>query len=417
MRRGVGAALGAAVLVALGCHPANQATANQTTAVAPACGGGRGYVIMLSLDGFKPAYLEDAPNLSEMAATGARAESLIPVFPSKTFPNHYSIVTGLYVEHHGLAGNRFWDPARRQWYFIGDTVAVRDASWYAGEPIWVTAERQGVRSAAFLWPASEAPIGGVRPSRYKIFARDDSVPMIARADSLVSWLALPACERPHLILGYMEVVDHAGHAAGPDAPLTRAAVREADSAVGRLLDGVRVSAVRDSVTVIVVSDHGMARIDSVVDAAALVHADSTAPGEQIAEGPIAAMWFDGDTARARRAHAVLVATLRHARVYTRDELPARFRANVPRIGDLVLVADDGWAFGSPAKPHTAGNHGYDPMQPDMRAVFIANGAGIRRGVVLPAFENVNIYSLIAHLLALEPAPTDGNIALFQKALR
>jgi predicted AlkP superfamily pyrophosphatase or phosphodiesterase len=366
-------------------------------------------VVLVSLDGFKPDYLRDAPNLTRMAAVGARAEALISVFPSKTFPNHYSIATGLYVDHHGLAGNRFWDPARRQWYAIGDTLAVRDASWYGGEPIWVTAERQGVRSAVFLWPASEAPIGGVRPSRYKVFVHADSVPMLARADTLVAWLALPACERPHLLLGYIEVVDHAGHVAGPDAPLTSAAVAEADSAVGRLLDGVRASAVRDSVTVIVVSDHGMATIDSVTDAAALVAADSTAPAEQSSEGPVAAMWFEGDTARARRAYAVLSAGLPHAHVYRRAELPARFHADVARIGDLVLVADDGWAFGAPNKSHARGNHGYDPRQPDMHALFIAAGAGIRPGVVVPAFENVHIYPLVAHLLALTPAPTDGRL--------
>jgi predicted AlkP superfamily pyrophosphatase or phosphodiesterase len=402
MRR---AALVALLLAGMGCHPP---PLRPVTAVLP-CGGGRGYVIMLSLDGFRPDYLRDAPNLQRMAASGARAEALISVFPSKTFPNHYSIVTGLYVDHHGLAGNRFWDPARRQWYAIGDTAAVRDASWYGGEPIWVTAERQGVRSGVFLWPASEAPIGGVRPSRYKIFAHDDSVPMLARPDTLVAWLGLPACERPHLLLGYIEVVDHAGHAAGPDSPLTRAAVREADSAVGRLLDGVRASAVRDSVTVIVVSDHGMAQIDSVMDAAAVVRSDSTAPAEQAVEGPVGAMWFDGDTARQRRAHAVLVAALPHAHVYTRAELPARFHAAVARIGDLVLVADDGWAFGPTTKPHLPGNHGYDPMQPDMHALFIASGAGIRRGVVLAPFENVHIYPLVAHLLRLTPAPTDGRL--------
>jgi predicted AlkP superfamily pyrophosphatase or phosphodiesterase len=397
-----------AIVVAGACHTA-PGPAPAPVAASSSCGGGRGYVVMLSLDGFTPDYLRDAPNLTRMAAAGARAEALIPVFPSKTFPNHYSIVTGLYVEHHGLAGNRFWDPARRQWYAIGDTVAVRDASWYGGEPIWVTAERQGVRTATFLWPASEAAIGGVRPSRYKVFVHDDSVPMLARPDSLVAWLALPPCERPHLLLGYIEVVDHTGHASGPDAAETRAAVAEADSAVGRLLDGVRASAVHDSVTVIVVSDHGMATIDSVVDAAALVAADSTAPREQIAEGPVAAMWFDGDTARARRAYTVLAASLRHAHVYRRDGLPARFRADVPRIGDLVLVADDHWAFGVPTRPHTRGNHGYDPMQADMHALFIAQGAGIRAGVVLPAFENVHIYPLVAHLLRLTPAATDGRL--------
>jgi predicted AlkP superfamily pyrophosphatase or phosphodiesterase len=408
----------AAVIMALAgvaCHAANGPAPVARPLASTACGGGRGYVVMLSLDGFRPDYLREAPNLERMAAAGARAESMISVFPSKTFPNHYSMATGLYVEHHGVAGNRFWDPARRQWYAIGDTLAVRDASWYGGEPIWVTAERQGVRSAVFLWPGSEAAIEGVRPSHYKIFVHDDSVPMLARADTLVAWLGLPACSRPHLLLGYIEVVDHAGHVAGPDAPLTRAAVLEVDSAVGRLLDGVRASAVRDSVTVIVVSDHGMAAIDSVVDLAAAVQADSLRPAEQAIEGPVAAMWFDGDTARMRRVRLALTG-VPHARVYARGELPSRYHAAVARMGDLVIVADDGWAFGSPGKPHQRGNHGYDPMQADMRALFVAEGAGIRSGVVLAAFENVNVYPLVAYLLKLTPAAVDGRLDATRAAL-
>jgi predicted AlkP superfamily pyrophosphatase or phosphodiesterase len=396
------------VLAGLACHATNRPAPIAQPRASTPCGGGRGYVVMLSLDGFRPDYFSFAPNLTRMAAAGARAESMISVFPSKTFPNHYSMATGLYVEHHGVAGNRFWDPARRQWYAIGDTLAVRDGSWYGGEPIWVTAERQGVRSAVFLWPGSEAAIGGVRPSQYKIFVHDDSVPMLARADTLVAWLGLPACSRPHLLLGYIEVVDHAGHVAGPDAPLTHAAVLEADSAVGRLLDGVRASAVRDSVTVIVVSDHGMAAIDSVVDLAAAVQADSLRPAEAAIEGPVAGMWFDGDTARLRRARVALAA-VPHAHVYARDALPARFHAAVARIGDLVIVADDGWAFGVPGKPHARGNHGYDPMQADMRALFVAEGAGIRPGVVLAPFENVNVYPLVASLLRLTPAAIDGRL--------
>lgn len=380
---------------------------------------GHGYVMMVSLDGFRADYLrpDDAPNLSRMAAEGARARSMVPVFPSKTFPNHYSLVTGLYVAHHGIAGNRFWDPERRRWYDIRDST-VLDGSWYGGEPLWVTAEREGVRSAVFLWPGSEASIGGMRPARYKVFKTDSHIEPAARMDTLAAWLALPACQRPHLLLGYVETVDQAGHASGPDGALTRAAVRATDAVVGRLLDAVRASPVRDSVTVIIVSDHGMAAIDHWDNLLDPLGADSVRPVAVAQEGPVAAVWFGGDTARLRRATAVLTATVQHGHVYTRDQLPARFHASIPRIGDLVVVADEGWSFGpfSPTHLVTTGGHGYDPALPEMQALFIAWGAAIRPGVTLPAFDNIDVYPFVAHLLDLTPPIVDGSLASLTPAL-
>jgi predicted AlkP superfamily pyrophosphatase or phosphodiesterase len=380
---------------------------------------GHGYVVMVSLDGFRADYLrpDDTPNLLQMAREGARSVGMQPVFPSKTFPNHYSIVTGLYVAHHGIAGNHFWDPDRRQWYDIHDSTAA-DGGWYGGEPLWVTAEREGVRSAAFLWPGSEASIGGFRPSRYKIFKTDSKIAPADRMDSLAAWLALPACQRPHLVLGYVETVDQAGHAAGPDGARTRDAVRATDAVVGRLLTAVRASAVRDSVTVIIVADHGMAAVDHWDNLLDPLGADSVRPVAIAQEGPVAAAWFGGDSARLRRATAVLTAAVQHGHVYTRQTLPARFHASIPRIGDLVVVADEGWSYGPVSPTHlvTTGGHGYDPMLPSMQALFVAQGRGIRPGVVLPAFENVDVYPLIARLLELTPAAVDGVIDPLTPAL-
>jgi uncharacterized membrane protein YccC/predicted AlkP superfamily pyrophosphatase or phosphodiesterase len=399
----------AALVLGAGCHRA------APSAPRARCGGdGRGYVVMLSLDGFGAEYPGGGatPNLDRIAAAGVRAASLVPVFPSKTFPNHYSIVTGLTVAHHGLAGNQFYDPSTRRLYRVSDTTAVRDASWYGGEPIWVTAERQGVRSAVFLWPGSEAPIGGLHPSRYKEWSHDRGVPPLARVDTALAWLGLPRCERPHLVLLYDELVDEAGHAHGASGAETRAAVRAADSLVGRLYDGLRALPVRDSVTLLVVSDHGMATVEHVGTTGVVVDPhDSSVVA--LTDGVVGAWWFTDSAAR-RRTTATLD-TIAHAHLYGRGDLPARYHAAIPRIGDLVLVADVGWQFfpaaaGGAAHRVGGGTHGYDPAAPAMQAIFVAAGAGLRRGVVLPPLDNVAIYPLIADLLGLEPAATDGRLS-------
>src|ERR1700686_1167950 len=115
------------------------------------------YVVLVSLDGFRYDYATKygAKNLLAMATRGASApEGMIPSYPSVTFPNHYSIVTGLYPDHHGIVGNTFYDPARKQSYSYTNPKTTGDGSWYNGTPLWVLAEKQGMRAASFFWPTS-----------------------------------------------------------------------------------------------------------------------------------------------------------------------------------------------------------------------------------------------------------------------
>lgn len=386
---------------------------------------GRPYVIMVSFDAFRHDYIDRyrPPAIMDVAARGVRASALIPTFPSKTFPNHYSIATGLYPGNHGIAGNSFYDPARKAWFRPSDSTAVRDSSWYGGEPIWVTAERNGVRSGVYFWPGSEAAIEGVRPSfmvRY-----NGKVPNAARVAGVASWLRKAPRERPHLVLLYLSDVDDTTHLHGPDAPQTAAAVASVDRTLRQLMDTLSAMPFADSVNLVLVSDHGMAKVRPdkpmvVSDLLAEGGVDTTHM-EVSDNGPTLSIWFDADSARIRTAHAVLDRTLPHARAYLRSETPVSWHMrDNPRAGDLLVVAEEGYLLQRRArdKPSSIGAHGYDPSLPDMHGIFVAAGPNIRALGVLPSFENVDIYPFLASLLRLQRVPpVDGRSTTLARVLR
>ena len=361
------------------------------------------YVILMSFDGFRSDYMDKykAPNFSRLARSGVRAQSMIPVFPSKTFPNHYSIVTGDYVETHGIVSNRFWDSSRNEAYALGDPKSVLDATWYRGEPIWVTAEKQGVLTASYFWVGSEAPIGGIRPSIVKRYG--DSVSNSAMVDSVLAWLELPVASRPHLITTYMSDVDHAGHTYGPDDPHVQSAILSVDSALGRLLDGLEKSPRRKDTYVILVSDHGMATYESSTYRRMRDVIDTT--GVRLGEGgPVANLHVSGGKPRARILRDSLNRNLQHGHAYLREEVPERFHyRSDPRIGDIVVVMDEHWQFGTRVPSNPGGQHGWDPQLMSMRSIFLAAGPTIPAGRTIAPFENIHIYPFIAEILGIEPA--------------
>lgn len=376
-------------------------------------------VILISLDGFRHDFL-DRPNavrLRELATRGVRAERLIPSFPSKTFPNHYSIVTGLYPEHHGIAANVMRDSVLGR-FTIGDTPAVRDARWWLGEPIWVTAEKQGVRSATYFWPGSEAPIGGVRPHWY--FRYDDTTARATRVRTVLNWLALPRGEAPRLITVYFADVDTDAHNYGPDSPQADSAIARVDSAVGAIMDGVAQQGASERVNIVVVSDHGMTEIG----AARLIELDDYVSMDSldvIDWTPMATIV----PKPGREDYVVRALTgAPHLTVYRKADIPRRLHYNEgPRVTPVIALAEEGWTITSHASKHwmkpgqTYGAHGYDNALPTMGAVFVAAGPAFRRDVTVPAFENVHIYSILARVLGLRPAMTDGSLDSVKTLLR
>ena len=376
------------------------------------------YVVLVSFDGFRHDYRSryDTPNFDRVADTGAWAEALIPVYPSLTFPSHYSIATGLYPEHHGIVGNRFFDPVRGEAYHYRNTATVQDGTWYGGEPIWVTAETQGMVAAAMLFVGTEAAVGGVRPTYWTPYdARGSHRERVAQ---VVAWLSLPAHTRPHLITLYFSAVDGAGHDVGPVSPAVGDAVRQVDHALGQLLDGLEMLPYRDQVSVVLVSDHGMGRVDPdlVTDLREIADLRNT---RVVVTGPGVNLFVGGDADRARTIRDDINDGLRGGQAYLRNEVPSalRYRAD-PRIGDVVVVAEPGAMIGmGNSSPPPPGMHGWNPRHPDMHGIFLTMGPEIAPGRRVGPVESVHVYPFLARLLHLTPhRDVDGDLSALSPLL-
>jgi predicted AlkP superfamily pyrophosphatase or phosphodiesterase len=375
-------------------------------------------LILVSLDGFRPDYLERGvtPNLNRLAAEGARAVAMRPSFPSVTFPNHYTLVTGLRPDHHGIVDNTMTDAAIPDVRFsLGNAAAVTDRRWWdQAEPVWVTAELHGIHSATMFWPGSEAAIHGVRPSVSPRF--DGKMPAAERVDTLLSWLDRPAAEAYGFFTLYFDEVDHAGHDAGPAAGQTTQAVAHLDQAVGRLLEGLRRRNV--NANIVIVSDHGMAPLST----ERVIRMDRLAPEgsyRQVTSGSYAGM--EAMPGQEAQLAAALLKPQEHLQCWRKAGILARLAyGGNARVPAFLCLADPGWtvAFNDQGAARLKGGaHGYDNAAPDMAATFIAAGPAFRAGVVLPAFDNVDVYPLLMRLLNLEPLHSDGDIAPLLPALR
>jgi len=367
------------------------------------------HVILISFDGFHPSYLDrfDLPNFKRVIQRGVRAEALIPVFPSLTFPNHYSLVTGLTAERHGIVANTFYDPGRKDSYSLRDQRTVTDGSWYRGEPIWVTAESQGMVAACYFWPGSEAAIKGIRPTIWNKF--DATTPNETRVNAVLDWLRLPAERRPHLITLYLSDLDSASHQNALDSPAIERAVQSLDRSLGALADGIAALPIANNVYLVLTSDHGMAEtaVARTIMLRSLIDADEVRVGFS---GPVTSLHVLGGPADAQRIRDAVNAKLQHGRAYLRADLPDRYRYRAdPRIGDILIVMEEGWmVLNTP--PLTGvirerwGMHGWDPALASMKALFVIAGPGIAQGRTVPAVDNVDVYPLMAELLGLRAAP-------------
>ncbi|MGD0890022.1 MAG: ectonucleotide pyrophosphatase/phosphodiesterase [Terracidiphilus sp.] len=372
------------------------------------------YVVLVSLDGFRWDYAkrDGAKNLLALGKKGVWApEGMLPSFPSLTFPNHFTIVTGLYPEHHGLVANSFYDATKDARYAIADAKAVTDGTWYSGVPLWSLAESQGMRTACLFWPGSEAQIAGFRPAWYAQFdgktQATDAVQQ-ARIDNALALLKLPATERPHFITIYYSEPDHEGHEFGPDAKETRAAELKMDALIGKLKAALDSTGL--PIDLVVVSDHGMVKVDPT-----WITLDQFA---DLTDFETAGTLLYGKTEEDRaRVYNQLKKASSQFVVYRLKNVPAELNYNQnPRAGDPVVIATGPYAIrahGPPAgkedRAPTPGMHGFDPQKiPQMKASFFAAGPDIVAGKTVAPFENVNLYPWLAHLLGLT-IPSDQKI--------
>lgn len=382
-------------------------------------------LVLVSLDGFHPDYQfrGNSPHLDALATRGVRAAWMQPAYPSLTFPNHYTLVTGLRPDRHGIVDNTMNDP-QLGGFWLSNREAVSDGRWWGdGEPVWNTAQAHGLRTATMFWPGSEADIDGRRPDHWHPY--DGSVDKDARVGQLLEWLDLPPGERPHFMTLYFEHVDSVGHAVGPVDPRLDAAVRQVDAALGQLLEGIAARGLREQVNLVIVSDHGMAathpeRVVFVEDVLPAGSASIISAGSAL-----------GVNAREGRDAELEAAMLgRHERFecWRRADLPPRWHfGSHSRVPEVMCQADTGWRFVSRERAarrpggwqagFNLGSHGFDPADPSMRALFVAAGPDITAGRVIAPFENIHVQPLLLRLLGLEPMPNvDGDAAVLEPVL-
>jgi predicted AlkP superfamily pyrophosphatase or phosphodiesterase len=369
-------------------------------------------VVLISFDGFRSDYLSlfETPALDRLSAEGVTAGALVPVFPSKTFPNHYSQVTGLYPYAHGIVGNTFYDPQTASIF----TMSSTESHWWGGEPIWVTAELQGRRTATCFWVGSEAVIKGVRPSEWLPY--DGSMSDTARVAQVLEWIDEP--DRPSLVTVYFSQVDGAGHSYGPAGPEVAAAVEEVDAALGLLLDGLESRGLLGEADVVVVSDHGMSQLSP----DRLIFLDDYI--EPYAQGTYILSWgamvpVDVPESKVAETLAAL-AGVEHLTCAAKGEAPEHWHlGESDRIASVQCVAEDGWSITTRGweDSYTGGTHGYDPQDASMGGIFLARGPHFSEGVAVAPFESVEIYNMLAHALSIEPAENHGDLSRVSGVLR
>lgn len=381
-------------------------------------------VILISLDGFRYDYLDkfSPPTLNKLAKNGVRAKWMIPSFPTKTFPNHYTIATGLYPANHGIVENNVYDFGTV--FSMSKREEVENPRWWGGEPVWVTAEKQGQIAASYFFVGSETLIGGEQPTFWRKY--DGGVPPQMRVDKVLSWLDLPREKRPTMITLYFSDTDDAGHGFSPDAEETRYAALNVDGYVERLMNGLRAREIDKKVNVIIVSDHGMAAVD-------------------LRQATFLDDYFDFDLAEkivwtneivqifpnAGKTDEIFskINNLKHTTCWKKADIPDRLHyKDGKRVAPIVCSSEEGWLTTSrkrykdwmddiddPERPR--GAHGYDNRYQSMQATFIAHGASFKKGYIAEPFENIHVYNLMCAILGLTPAPNDGNLDVVRGMLK
>jgi len=377
-------------------------------------------LILISFDGFRADYLDRrlTPTLAALAVDGVRAEAMKPAFPTLTFPNHYTLVTGLYPDHHGIVNNRMTDPVSGAHFVYNDPQTIADPAWWGGEPLWVSVEKQGRHAATMFWPGSNVAIGGVRPSQWLPF--NGKMTPQQRVDQLLQWIDRPPAQRPIFCTLYFEQVDHAGHEQGPDSREVDAALRDVDDALAHLVDGLQQRHLFEHTNLVLVADHGMTATahDRVIYLDDLIDLDDV---DVVNYGILTGI--NPNQGRSAAVAATLLAAHAPMHCWRKSEVPARLHyGKSARVPALLCLADDGWIITSHAQAATRthfslGEHGYDNDDPAMRALFVAHGPAFKQGLVVPEFDNVDVYPLLAHLLRIKPRPNDGDFRVVAPMLR
>ena len=376
------------------------------------------YLILISADGFRYDYADkyNAVNLKRLRATGVEAKSMKPSYPSVTFPNHYTVATGLYPSHHGLVYNQFYDRQRKETYNMSDRKAVEDGSWYGGTPIWVLAEQKGMVTASYHFVGTESPIQGIYPTYWYKF--NDKTDIDFRIQKVVDWLKLPDSIRPHLICFYMSNADHEGHMYGPDSKQTAEAVQFIDAAIGRMVE--KVGALGLPVNYIFLADHGMANVDTVtrINIASMIDTSKFI----LRGGSTSLHLYAKNADDIQPTYELLKKQEENFRVFLKKDIPSAWHFNTSedrfnRIGDIFVCPVYPKVLSSWKGSISPGAHGFDPALKQMHATFYAWGPNIKSGKKIKTFENVNVYPLMCAILGLKyEHEIDGKMQVWKKVI-
>jgi len=382
---------------------------DKTTEISPAP------IILISMDGFRWDYMErtDTPNMDYLASEGILAEAMIPVYPSFTFPNHLSIITGCYPVNHGIISNTMWDSVFEEWYYIGEgSEPVQDGKWYEAEPFWVTVEKAGLVSAVYHWPASEAEIMGYRPTHY--FVYDGSVTNEDKINQIFDWLDLPGDQQPSFIATYFNEANYYGHRLGTQGIAMDSVIQGLDDDIGLLMSGLEQRNLLGEINIIIVADHGMVDYDEnkvifIDDYISLQDLERSRFGSATMFEPVEGM-VDSVYFALHNAHP-------NFQVYRKEEVPEYLHySNRRRILPIIGLPDESWfvtthnyfdnyGFGG----GYVASHGYDPRYSSMQALFLASGPHFNNGLTVPKFQNIHVYNLMVNILELDGAPNDGSL--------
>ena len=382
------------------------------------------YTVIISLDGSRWDYADyyDMPFFDSLATVGVKAR-MEASFPSSTFPNHYTMATGLVPDHHGLVNNSFWNPDTQHGYAIGDKESRYDARYYGGEPIWITAQKQGVKCGVVYWVGSDIPVGpegNAFPTYYRHWDEDPHWTFEERCDEIVRLLSLPQNERPRLVMGYFDEPDHQGHVHGPISPECKQMTERMDSLMHSLYLRLKALPIGKKLNFILAGDHGMTEISP----EHFIGWYDVMPEEwieRIVGNLPTSIWVKEGYVDSLYNRLKQV---EHLNVWKHGEVPAYLNYGTSnRLGDLIVSPDLGWQFNfAPSRNH--GTHGFDPTETDMMVAFRAVGPDFKEGYEAPftegeksAFHNTDLYPMLCKLLGVKPAPVDGKLERIQKILK
>ncbi|MFT7248602.1 MAG: putative AlkP superfamily pyrophosphatase or phosphodiesterase [Psychromonas sp.] len=365
------------------------------------------YVLLISFDGFRHDYVSrfNTPNFDDFIKEGTAAQSLRPSFPSKTFPNHYTLVTGLYPGNHGLVGNQFYDKSRKAEYGIRNRSSVQDAYFYGGMPLWQLTQENGYKSASYFWVGSEAAIKGRFPDYYYLY--DGQVDNYERVDQCIKWLNIPIAKRPRFISLYFSLVDSQGHKTGPNSPELENTVEEADKILGYIMENLK--SINLPVNIIITSDHGMTEVNTMdwIDSKPII---AQIPEDAVVVSDRILSQIYLDKSQIGRTYTALKALENNFKTYRKKDMPKSWHySKNDRVGDVLLVAEPGYAFRDMAEPEKlTGEHGYDPyLTPEMGGIFYANGPNIKKKGQLGTIQNIDVYPLVTKILGFKNPKIDG----------